>query len=120
MGEGIPTIDTDFAIGVQADGDLEQGLSDIITNAKNFSDAMDNLISYFNQTELWKGEDAEALRAAATAEDGPLNKLKKYQDELNKLSALAESLKGAIGQASAGLKANVNTAMGVGGDGGNA
>ena len=119
MGEGLPTIDTDFAIGVNADGELDQSLNDIITYAKAYSDAMDNLISYFDQTELWKGEDAEALRTAATAPEGPLNKLKKYQEELNKLSELAQGLRGAIGQAQAGLKANVNTAMGAG-NGGNA
>ena len=112
-------IDTEFAIGVQADGELDQALNDIITNAGKYSEAMDNLITYFNDTELWKGEDAEALRSAATAADGPLNKLKEYKEELDKLSALASSLKGAIGTAQSGLKANVNTAMGAG-NGGNA
>ena len=118
MAEG-PTIDTEFAIGVNADGELDQSLTDIVKYAKDYSDSIDNLISYFDETELWKGEDAEALRAAAIAPEGPLNKLKKYRDELNKLSELSQGLRGAINQAQTGLKANVNTAMGTG-NGGNA
>lgn len=118
MAEG-PTIDTEFAIGVNADGELDQSLSDIVKYAKEYSDSIDNLITYFDENELWKGEDAEALRTDAIAPEGPLNKLKNYRDELNKLSELAQGLKGAINQAQVGLKANVNTAMGAG-DGGNA
>ena len=120
MGEGVKNFDADFAIGVNADAELAQSLSDIISNAKTYSDCMDNLVSYFNQADLWEGEDADTLRQNATAANGPIERLKEYGKELDKLSELASELKGAIGLASSGLSGNIQAALGAGGNGGNA
>ena len=114
-----PTFDEEFVIGVASDGELDDSLSQITANATAYSTAINNIVTYFNNNSLWQGEDAEALRAAALAEGGPIKKLLDYEAELNKLSALADSLRGAIGTVQSGLKTNVNTAMGTS-DGGDA
>ena len=113
-----PTFDSEFVIGVSSDAELDEGLNQISANATAYSNAINNIVTYFNNNDLWQGEDAEALRTAALADGGPVKKLLEYEAELNKLKALADSLRGAIGTVQTGLKNNVNTAMGTGDGGG--
>ena len=119
MSNGTAGFDTGFVIGVEADGELLENLDTIISEASNYSTAIKNLKEYCTNNELWKGADADAFRARATAPEGPLAKLEKYEAEMVKLSTLANNIKEAINKAQAGLKANIDTAMG-GETGGNA
>ena len=113
-----PTFDEEFVVGVSSDGELDENLSKITSSAGAYSTAIGNIVKYFNDNSLWQGHDADALRTAALADGGPIKKLLEYEEELKKLSSLADGLRGAIGLAQDGLKKNVDTAMGTGNGGG--
>ena len=107
-------IDSSFTFGVNAGEDVINKLTSITTHATNYASAMKNLRASFTANNLWKGEDAEALRETVTAKNGPLEKLENCSQELDKLSELSKALLSAIDSAQGQLKANVQTAMRVG------
>ena len=105
-----------FSFALNAGAEFTQALTSIGENAKKYRDAIDDLMSYFNEDNLWKGADAQALLLQATNQtDGPLVKLKVVADELDNLTSLANELKGSVDLAQTTLAGNVNTALGNGG-----
>jgi hypothetical protein len=108
--EGL-TFDSSFSFGLNADAELDEALTNLIQNATDYSDAITTLEQYFNNNALWKGKDAEELRATAIAPNGPLAKLKACKEEISNLKNLAVGIKGAVDNAQDTLKANVKTAM---------
>jgi len=111
---GNSGIDSNFSFGLDTTQGFAEALLGIEAEAKKYRTAIEQLKLYFNEENLWKGEDAQALLTEATKTDGPLEKLKVVGDELDNLAGLAKSLEEAVYTAQSTLKGNVTSALGGG------
>ena len=110
------SFDSSFSFGLDTTNGFAEALTGINTEAEKFRNAVGALESLFNQENLWKGKDAQALIERVTCDGGPFSKLKVVADELDKLAELSKTLGKAVSDAEQGLQTNVNNAFNVGGN----